>query len=283
MRLRWIISCLLFNLAVFCQIPDNPDFRFINHLTENNKNREALYLLSQPLSFSSDTLNYLMGMNYYLLKRTDSAALYLAAVSPGSSFHTKARFFTAVNLLYSKRYSEALTGFSTFHEDTLLKYQQLIALVEAGSYLLLRDYSHFDSVSAGFSYNDYRYANEQARLIELKKEAFRLKKKSPFLAGALSALVPGLGKFYAGKRGAGTAAFAINALLAASTLEMYYRSDQNLTSPQVIAFGTLFSFFYAGNIAGSVFSVKQQIKSVNGRINNETLAGIHRSVAGFFR
>jgi hypothetical protein len=283
MRLKWIISCLLLNLAVFGQIPDNPDFRFITHLTENNKNREALYLLAQPPSFNPDTLNYLKGMNYYLLKRTDSAALYLGAVSPGSSFYTKAHFFTAVNLLYSKKYKETLAGFSTLNEDTLQKYQQLIALIEAGSYLLLRDYSRFDSVSAGFLYNDYRYANEQASFIELRKEAFRTKKKSPFLAGALSAVVPGLGKFYAGKRGAAAAAFAINAVLAASTLEMYYRSDQNLTSPQVIAFGTLFSFFYAGNIAGSVFSVKQQIKSVNGRINNETLAGIHRSVAGFFR
>lgn len=283
MRLRWIISYLLLNLAVFCQLPDNSEFRFITHLTENNKNREALYLLSQPLVLGADTLAYLRGMNYYLLKKPDSAALFLSNVPSASGFYTKARFFTAINLLYAKKYKETLAGFLTFSEDTLHKYKQLIALVEAGSYLLLRDYAHFDSVSAGFAYGDYRYANEQARLIELKKEAVRLKKKSPFLAGALSAVVPGLGKFYAGKKGAGTAAFAINVVLAASTLEMYYRSDQNLTSPQVIAFGTLFSFFYAGNIAGSVFSVKQQIKSVNGRINNEILACVHRSVAGFFR
>jgi hypothetical protein len=38
-----------------------------------------------------------------------------------------------------------------------------------------------------------------------------------------------------------------------------------------------------GNIFGSVFSIKQQIKSVNGKINNEILASIHVPVVRIFK
>jgi len=95
-------------------------------------------------------------------------------------------------------------------------------------------------------------------------------------------VVPGLGKFYAGKKGAGLAAFAANGALAAMAFESYYRT-KSFKSPQFITFTTLFSFFYVGNIFGSVFSIKQQIKSVNGKINNEILASIHVPVVRIFK
>jgi hypothetical protein len=279
--LCWI-TLFLFNLSGYSQDRANPNFLFIDFLTENNKNREALHLLSNTNELlNSDTVNFLKGMNYYLLKKTDSAALSFNLVAPASNFYTKSKFFESINLSYSKKYKPALTTFSDFSKDTVQKYSQLINIVSAGNYLLLRDYKRFDSLSVGFLYNDYNYSNEQSHLVDLKNRSLKLKKKSPFVAGALSAVVPGLGKFYAGKKGAGLAAFAANGALAAMAFESYYRT-KSFKSPQFITFTTLFSFFYVGNIFGSVFSIKQQIKSVNGKINNEILASIHVPVVRIF-
>jgi TM2 domain-containing membrane protein YozV len=280
--LCWI-TLFLFYLSGYSQNPVNPNFLFIDFLTENNKNREALHLLSNTNELlNSDTVNFLKGMNYYLLKKTDSAALSFNLVAPASNFYTKSKFFESINLSYSKKYKPALTTFSDFSKDTVQKYSQLINIVSAGNYLLLRDYKRFDSLSVGFLYNDYNYSNEQSHLVDLKNRSLKLKKKSPFVAGALSAVVPGLGKFYAGKKGAGLAAFAANGALAAMAFESYYRT-KSFKSPQFITFTTLFSFFYVGNIFGSVFSIKQQIKSVNGKINNEILASIHVPVVRIFK
>lgn len=275
-----LFLCLL---VAFSQGQINSNFLFVDHLTHTNKNREALFLLDKANEITNtDTSNYLKGMNYYFLKKTDSAALYFNSVAIQSNFYTKSKFFESVNLSYSKKYTEALTAFSNFSVDTTQKYEQLIGIMRAGNYLLLRDHKKFDSLSAGFLYNDFRYSNEQTRLTELKKDVLKLKKKSPAVAGLLSAVVPGLGKFYAGKKGAGLAAFAANGALAAMAFESYYRT-KSFKSPQFITFGTLFTFFYVGNIFGSVFSVKQQIRSVNGKINNEILASIHVPVVRFFK
>jgi len=275
-----LFLCLL---VAFSQGQINSNFLFVDHLTHTNKNREALFLLDRAKEITNtDTSDYLRGMNYYFLKKTDSAAFYFNSVAIQSNFYTKSKFFESVNLSYSKKYTEALTSFASFSVDTTQKYEQLIGIMRAGNYLLLRDHKKFDSLSAGFLYNDFRYSNEQTRLIELKKDVLKLKKKSPAVAGLLSAVVPGLGKFYAGKKGAGLAAFAANGALAAMAFESYYRT-KSFKSPQFITFGTLFTFFYVGNIFGSVFSVKQQIRSVNGKINNEILASIHVPVVRFFK
>lgn len=283
-KITFVCFLCVIKISASSQTLINPNFLFIDHLTQTNKNREALYLLNQGKELTNaDTVNYLTGMNYYLLKRTDSAAYYFNAVSQKSNFLTSSRFFASINLSYSKKYTSALQNLSELPADTSLKYSQLIHLINAGNYLLLRDYKKFDSVSRTFLYDDYKYVNEQKKLIELKKEITKTKKKSPAVAGILSAVVPGLGKFYAGKRGASLAAFAANGALAAMAFESYYRGGRSIKNPQFITFSTLFTFFYVGNIFGSVFSVKQQIRSVNGRINNEVLASIHVPVVRFFK
>lgn len=92
MSFRFIIFLsLVFCLKCFFgQAQTNPNYEFILHLTEGNKNREALYLLDHSNELSQpDTVNYLKGMNYYYLKLVDSAAVFLSEVSPASGLHTR--------------------------------------------------------------------------------------------------------------------------------------------------------------------------------------------------
>lgn len=79
------------------------------------------------------------------------------------------------------------------------------------------------------------------------------KRKSILIAGLLSAVIPGSGKWYAGYFGTPFAALFINAVLGGVSLELAIK--QGITSwPAILAY-TAFSAFYAGNIIGTVYSV----------------------------
>lgn len=277
-----VIQFAFFNATiVIAQI--NQNYVFINFLTQNEKNKEALFLLNQPNELkNSDTLNFLKGYNYYLMKRPDTASVVLSKVSTSSNLFSKAKSFEILNLLYAKKESLALSKFDDFCADTALVYRPVLNTMKAGNYLLLRKFEKFDSLCNTFRYDDFRLTNEQMRLKELSLRAKKDYKKSPIKAALLSSVVPGLGKFYAGKKGAAIASFATTTALGLMVVESYYRT-KNIKSPQVITFGTLFTFFYVGNIFGSYFSVQQQIKSTNGKINNEILASIHVPIIRFFK
>ena len=277
-----VIQFAFFNASiVIAQI--NQNYVFINFLTQNEKNKEALFLLNQPNELkNSDTLNFLKGYNYYLMKRPDTAAVVFSKVSASSNLFSKAKSFEILNLLYAKKESLALSKFDDFCAATALVYRPVLNTMKAGNYLLLRKFEKFDSLCNTFRYDDFRLTNEQMRLKELSLRAKKDYKKSPIKAALLSSVVPGLGKFYAGKKGAAIASFATTTALGLMVVESYYRT-KNIKSPQVITFGTLFTFFYVGNIFGSYFSVQQQIKSTNGKINNEILASIHVPIIRFFK
>lgn len=233
---------LFFNATiVIAQI--NQNYVFINFLTQNEKNKEALFLLNQPNELkNSDTLNFLKGYNYYLMKRPDTAAVVFSKVSASSNLFSKAKSFEILNLLYAKKESLALSKFDDFCADTALVYRPVLNTMKAGNYLLLRKFEKFDSLCNAFRYDDFRLTNEQVRLKELSLRAKKDYKKSPIKAALLSSVVPGLGKFYAGKKGAAIASFATTTALGLMVVESYYRT-KNIKSPQVITFGTLFTFF----------------------------------------
>lgn len=283
-KLFWLnLALILFTLQTPGQTKVNDDLRFVEHLTNTGKNREAIDVLNnQPELTQTDTGAYLKAINYYLLKRLDSAAKAFSIVQPQSPLFVRSVCFEALHRSFAGNYQQALTTLQKLPPDSIASHQQLINTSRAGNYLLLRDYKKFDSISKTFSSQDYRINPSQEQLLKSAADVKKQKRKSPLVAGCLSAVVPGLGKFYAGKRGAGLAAFASCTALALVTGESYYRS-RSFKNPAFITFGTIFVFFYTGNIYGSVFSVKQSIRSTNGRINNEILASIHIPLVRLFR
>lgn len=69
-------------------------------------------------------------------------------------------------------------------------------------------------------------------------------KKSPALAGSLSAILPGAGQAYTGAWQSGAIAFVLNALFLSATLEL---ADNDLPAA-ALASGVVFSITYFGNI-----------------------------------
>lgn len=92
-------------------------------------------------------------------------------------------------------------------------------------------------------------------------------KRSPFAAGLLSALVPGMGKVYAGYRIQAISAFLANTLFAAQAFEAYYKSGPK--SVHFIYAAGLFGAYYVGNIAGSVWAVKKKKRDTLREIDHE--------------
>lgn len=72
--------------------------------------------------------------------------------------------------------------------------------------------------------------------------------KSPALAGALSAVVPGTGSFYAGRMAEGTLALFVNALLISSTVTAFQEHQDSLG----VGLGVLALAFYGGSIYAAV-------------------------------
>lgn len=93
------------------------------------------------------------------------------------------------------------------------------------------------------------------------------------LAGIYSALIPGAGKFYAGKKKQGIAAFLPILSLGAITYESYRKAG--IRNARTIAFGSIFSVFYIGNIWGSALAVKIKDKEFNREYDNKILFDMH--------
>ena len=78
-------------------------------------------------------------------------------------------------------------------------------------------------------------------------------KKSPFLAGAMSAVIPGSGKIYAGDLRSGVSTFLIVGALGGMAAESWIKLGGG--DWRTIALSSVFGLFYIGNIYGSALSV----------------------------
>lgn len=100
-------------------------------------------------------------------------------------------------------------------------------------------------------------AKDEISLTDLKPESLQevfmdyskaRKTKSTWIAGTMSALVPGAGQAYVGAYQSAALAFVFNALLLGATLD-FHRKNMGLAAA---ASGAMFSMTYVGNIASAV-------------------------------
>lgn len=108
---------------------------------------------------------------------------------------------------------------------------------------------------------DHPEANRVKRLGEGARHLSTIRRKSPFVAGTMSTLVPGLGQVYAGRYADGLIAFVVNGLFIYGIYETFDRRSVVADNPVGIMLVLFESGWYTGNIYSAINSAH--------RTNNE--------------
>ncbi|MDO5760802.1 MAG: hypothetical protein Q4Q06_07235 [Bacteroidota bacterium] len=269
---------LLCHTFVFCQNYASEDFEFIRYLIGNDMKNEALcwaerdFTLEYYKDETKDSINFLRGWAFYSAKQLYKAQLLFDKVSETSSFKPTSLFFSSLCLAYNNKYKQA--EINLLNNKTLLeKHGELYSFQLAGYSLLQRDFVSYNRYKQNFSYSSYTLAEREKILDSICLSLENKKAKSPFLSATLSAIVPGLGKIYAGSLGEGISSFITVGSFAGICAENWVK--HGLSNWKTILFGSLATVFYIGNIYGSYISVKLLANEYNNNQNLSILYNIH--------
>jgi len=274
-RVGLFVVFLSFTTVSFSQNYGECDLKFISHLVNTGDFKEALFLIDSSSCSSgqlNDSLNYFKGWSLYSLKRLSSSSENLLKVSRASDFYLKAQFFAAYNYTHIGEYDNAT--------DVLLKIdgytEKVLSLKSfemAGISLLKGDSALYDEYFIKINKNLYELTESSENIQKISWDLKNHKSKSPLLAGVLSGIIPGSGKFYAGKTGEGISAFIATAGLGLVTWENYRKNGMN--NFKTIAFGTAFAFSYVANIYGAVLRVNILETEYRDNVKNSILFNLH--------
>ena len=276
---HWLlIAFYLLAGTASCQTtPFSREWQFARYLADKEATDEAAFVLQkfdhQLLTAPQrDSLAYLTGWLAYSAKSLDEASLHLLSVSPTSPFYLKSQYFGAYCLAFQHRQDSARAIMENLPApDSTLR--ELRALQQAGVALLQRRYARYDTLRQQFRYSSYALSAEETRFDAYRRGLAAQKRRLPAVAGLLSAVVPGLGKVYAGKAKQGIAAFLPVLTLGLLTWEGYRKDGP--TSLRFLGFGSLFTVFYIGNIWGSTLAVKVRRDEFNRGYDNKILFDMH--------
>ncbi|MFA6924848.1 MAG: hypothetical protein WC223_11420 [Bacteroidales bacterium] len=284
MRLTFlkVLFILFFPISAFPQsFQDSSiikNLKFINYLIKINELDDANYLLKNidlnKISNNNikDSIKFLIGKNYFSMNDIDSSNKYFYEISKNSNQFISSRFFSAYNFICLEKYDNSKDILNDFKTDDL-NIENFRSLYLSAIALLKRNYNEFEILSGKFDYNYSPTVQAERSLPEYFEQLKNHKNNSMFLAGLMSAVIPGLGKVYAGKKGEGLAAFIIVSSLAATTFENYKKAG--IKNIKTIFFGSVFTAFYIGNIWGSAFSVKIKNDEFNKTINRQIMLDIN--------
>ncbi|MDN4165412.1 hypothetical protein QWY31_07860 [Cytophagales bacterium LB-30] len=260
-------------------------FAFANYLIAQKQSTEAIYLLKSVLEQQSeltiqDSASWLLGRLYYDKQQLDLSSHYYQQVSIHSSGYSEAVFFHYFNTQFARPDSALypLLEKQVFSNDLLQELQQFEL---SGTDLLQRNLSAFEKRANSFTQNYYALSPYQADLNSIYLDLKTQKNKKPWVAGMLSAVVPGAGRVYNGRWGQGIMSLMIIGIMGAQTYEAYQKSGPE--SVRFIAYGTLLSSLYVANIAGSMVNVRITRNEKNEAIDQKILFSMHMPLRAIFR
>lgn len=230
------------------------------------------------LNYDISLMNYFIGKSYYHQQSYDSSIAYLKKVNSSSKI-PESTFLIGINAIFNHDLETAknVLDSTSFNSDEFmnLKYFQL-----SGISLLARDYTSYNQFNSQIYKEYYFFENERNSLSQIEKDLKSYNEKSPFLAGLYSAILPGAGKFYAGKKGQGIYSFVISSLLALQAIESYQKAGPQ--SARFIIYGGLFSLFHVGNVWSSALSVKKYNEEFYEAVDYRIRLDLHLPIRSFF-
>ncbi len=259
-----------------CKDSWSREVSFIRHLISREDYRESLFLLERLEAETPrqlDSLNYLTGWVHYQKKSLELSAGYLLKVGNDSPVYQKSRFFAAYNFAHigdAGKGREVLKR-TDAGQDGL--YHALQRLQLAGTALLERNLEQYRSYATDFSGNHHVTAAQEKQMEHHYNRLMDHRASSPFVAGVLSAAVPGLGKIYAGKPAEGVAGFLYVTALGLTAFDFYRGSGPD--SVLFILSASAAGAFYVGNIVGSATAARRVNQEFNHEMDQRVLFDMH--------
>jgi len=221
---------------------------------------EADYLraIEQYGLISKDcTTDFKVMLGYSLLNLYQESNEIFKSISEKSKFYSDAYLLSLKNSLLMKPASVSAQAIKSFDSIQLNSFNKLKTIS-----MLFDDELSIskDKFISPFDENDI---NTVSLFYDMKTKPLY---KSPALAGVMSAVIPGSGKMYVGEWGDGITAFLATGLLAFLAYDNF-RADHTTRAWIFTGLGT---FFYAGNIYGSIASAQ----IFNAKINFEFNEGL---------
>ena len=280
MRRIAVIAALVLALAgprAAAQTWISDDFDFAEYLIDTGLKRDAQTLLGRDVYHRSDTLTFLRGWTAYQLQELAPALELLRAVPNDSPFAEKSFF-------YGNAVSAHLGEYDT--PSALLEayggpYRELRGVQMAGLALLRGEPDAFKRASADFGYSDFALVEAERKLDEIYEQRYVLPAKSPLLAAAASAVVPGLGKIYAGRIGEGIESFLVTGISGAIAAEHWVKDGP--CDWKTIAATAVCAVLYIGNIYGSYVSVSIYNNNLKDAQDTAILYNIHIPLRAVFK
>ena len=196
-------------------------YRFAGQTERSIQNFQIL-LRTHPESRFTSHAYYQIGATYFLQDQFEQSAQFLREVLPhvtDARQHAEAEQLIGLSYLMQKQWSEAGEVFKTLQRSGIPSVSQKAAM-----------------------YHSYA------------KNGAGLPTRSPFLAGALSTVVPGAGRLYTGRFSDALTSLFIVGLTGWQAYDGFQRDG--LSSVKGWTLGTLSGIFYVGNIYGSIISAR---------------------------
>lgn len=212
--------------------------------------RRFLFLTGSPAG--SDSTYYRMIKALFLAKEHQQCLGLLDRFGdtyPGSSFHGEVDLLKSIVVYHQHDHTGSL-ALATRPADSNAGLQGLVVAMNhlhLGDYDAARESACRSTREAGFLSLDDETAI--TRLCRTLESTGRPSRKSRVGAGLLSAVIPGAGKIYCGRKGDGLYALLVIGLTAWQSYEGF--DDDGTESVKGWVLGTLGAGFYLGNIYGS--------------------------------
>jgi hypothetical protein len=292
MKLRflflWMLCIIPFtSSAQLDTIQFRDELNFLFFLGENKLVDDVEYysnrILADTITYSQefrDSVAFASGTLFKDFKLQLKSRHYLDLVSMNSIFKIPAAYTSGLMEMDEHKYAEAYQKIYNAPEAESGILYELRIFELAGLSLLKNDYEQFDLLATGFFPEDSTINTELKYLSDYNYILQNMKKKSGFVAGALSAIIPGLGKVYTGLPGQAIASFLKVVPLGIIAAENYRHGG--FKNAQFYIFGSLFSLFYIGGIWGSSISAKIVYQEKVDEIHHNIMVGLHVPVDRIF-
>ena len=254
--------------------PISADLDFLQHLRDNHLETDIHTLLLGSYA-PSDTLTWLRGQSLFDQRKIAQAADLFASIPADSPFSAPARYHAVVAKAYLGDYDPSrIPAAADLYRE--------LSFYQGGALALLRgDEPSWNAAQRGFGHEDYVLGEGERIMEEIARTRFGGRQKKAWFAGLASAVVPGLGKVYAGRIGEGVSAFLTVGTLGVITAEQWKK--HGIGDWRTLLAGSLCTFFYIGNIYGSYLSVSIENDERLSSENTLILYHLHIPLRSLFR